>query len=398
MPSPTKQSKHEGTSLSNDFEELQIELTSSSPQINLPSTNINLAKSLRQYMQSTLHIGRGTVSPRSLRGIQAQFTIAMDDAYDFKIGANDFDPDTIFPEIITLEKQLSAVLQRQFTPVQETAFEAHILQCLAGMVYGSNMIERAGNGRDITLKLCMAIFRGEEIPEDIGETEEEFLELKKNLLRNNLPANTSAVLRSRREIVQHAKAASFIMSQLCIRDQDLSEEVILQTHQILTYEVDATTTPWKEYSGIYRTDEVSAGLHHFPHHSLVPNKMKAMIRELESDLKEAINKGTIDPIAIATKYTHIFVNIHPFIDGNGRMCRLILNSILLKLGSFLVCIGDKEGDRSLYMDIACNGGALEDMYEDRYEEEKPVMYKELGSFVMSHVKKSMRKLVTTILQ
>lgn len=39
------------------------------------------------------------------------------------------------------------------------------------MVYGSNVIERAGNGPDITLKLCMAIFRGEifrgeDIPED----------------------------------------------------------------------------------------------------------------------------------------------------------------------------------------------------------------------------------------
>lgn len=147
-------------------------------------------------MQSTLPNGRGTVSPRSLHGVQAQFTVAMDDAYGHKIGPNDFDPDTIFPEIITLGNQLSAVLQKQFTPGQESAFEDHILHCLAGMVYGSNMIERAGNGPDITLKLCMAIFRGEDVPEDIGETEEEFLKLKKYLLRNNLPANTSAVLRN----------------------------------------------------------------------------------------------------------------------------------------------------------------------------------------------------------
>jgi fido (protein-threonine AMPylation protein) len=395
MPSPTKLPEHKYTSL---FEGLQTEPTSPSPQINLPSTNINLAKSLRQYMRSTLHIGRGTVSPRSLYGIQAQFTVAIDDAYDYKIGANDFDPDTIFPEIITLGNQISEVLQNQLTSGQETAFEDHILHCLAGMVYGSNMIERAGNGPGVTLKLCLAIFRGEEIPEDIGETDEEFLELKRNLLRKYLPANTLAVLRSRREIVQHAKAASYIITQLCIRGQDLSEEIILQTHQILTYKVDAGNTPWKEYSGVYRTDEVCAGLHQFPHHSLVPNKMKAMIRELEWDLKKAINKGTIDPIAIASKYTHIFVNVHPFIDGNGRMCRLILNSILLKLGSFLVCIGDKEEDRSLYMDVACNAGALEDTFGDLDEEEKPVMHKELASFVMSHVKKSMRKLVTTMLR
>lgn len=238
MPSPTKLSKHKHTSLSNVFEGLQTEPTSPSPQINLPSSNINLAKNLRQYIRSTIHIGRGTVSPRSLYGIQAQFTVAIDDAYDYKIGANDFDPDTIFPETITLGNQLSEVLQNQLTSGQETAFEDHILHCLAGMVYGSNMIERAGNGPEITLKLCLAIFRGQEIPEDIGETEEEFLELKIYLLGKNLPTDTLAVLHSRREIVQHAKAASYIISQLCIRDQDLSEEIILQTHQILTYKVD----------------------------------------------------------------------------------------------------------------------------------------------------------------
>lgn len=35
------------------------------------------------------------------------------------------------------------------------------------MVYGSNKIEKAGSGSDITLKLCVAVFRGEEIPEEI---------------------------------------------------------------------------------------------------------------------------------------------------------------------------------------------------------------------------------------
>jgi hypothetical protein len=48
------------------------------------------------------------------------------------------------------------------------------------------------------------------------------------------------------------------------------------------------------------------------------------------------------------------------------------------------------------MDIATNSGALEDMYEGREEEETSVMHKELASFVLSHVKKSMRKLVTTM--
>ncbi|KAJ6103023.1 hypothetical protein N7486_005450 [Penicillium sp. IBT 16267x] len=53
---------------------------------------------------------------------------------------------------------------------------------------------------------------------------------------------------------------------------------------------------------------------------------------------------------------------------------------------------------SLSKKIASKSGALEDLYEDLDEDEKPTMHKELGSFVMSHVKKSMRKLVNTLQQ
>ncbi|KAJ5554916.1 hypothetical protein N7461_003386 [Penicillium sp. DV-2018c] len=254
--------------------------------------------------------------------MQSQFTICMDEAHDYKIGTQDFDPDTIFPEIIALGNQLSALLQKQLTPLQESEFENHVLHCLA------TIQSSAGRKYQRTLEKW--------------------------------------------------------------------EEIILQTHKILAHKVDAESTPWEEYSGVYRTDKVSTGLHPFPHHSLVPYKMKAMVREFQSGMREVIAKGTIDPIAIASKYTHIFVNIHPFIDGNGRMCRLILNSILLKLGSFLVCIGEKEEYRSLYMEVASNGGALEDMYGDLDDEERPVMHRELGSFVMSHVSKRMRKLVSML--
>jgi len=36
----------------------------------------------------------------------------------------------------------------------------------------------------------------------------------------------------------------------------------------------------------------------------------------------------MDPYVLASKYCHKFVNIHPFLDGDGRMCRLIMNGLL----------------------------------------------------------------------
>ncbi|CAG8372975.1 unnamed protein product [Penicillium salamii] len=396
MASPGKYPKQKRKSLAEAFEGLEIGQSSSFPAAPPTITNFNLAKSLRKHLQSTLRIGRGTVSLRNSAGVPAHFTIAMDDAYSYSIGTNDFEPEEVFPEIVNLADQLSSWLKDHEDPEHETAFENYILDRLIAMVFGSNMIERAGSTARITYKLCLAVFRGEEIPEDIGETDEEFLELKKALLRKNLPANTQAVLRSRREIIQHAKATAFIINQLCICDRDLTENILLQTHQILTYKVDADDTPWEKYSGVYRTEAVSAGLHEFPHYKVVPYKMKSMIRELQSDLNQAARNGQIDPIAIAAKYTHMFVNIHPFIDGNGRMCRLILNSVLLKLGSFIVSIGEKAEDRSLYLDVAANGGAAEATYGDLDDDEKPTMHAELGSFIMSHLKGSMEKLMKAL--
>ena len=347
-------------------------------------------------METTFSLGQTTMSARALHGVETYFTVTMEDSYESKIAREDFEPETVFHEVATLANELSDLFKTELTPRQEAAFENHILHSLAWMVYGSNKIEKAGSSSDITLKLCVAVFRGEEIPEEIEEQDQEYLSLKESLIHQHLPADTTAVLRSRREVVQHAKAAKFMMDQLCIRGQDLSEQIILEAHRILTYKVDAETTPWTEYSGVYRSHEVSAGLHAFPHPSLVPYKMKSMFHELKRDLKEVTTSGTIDPIALASKYAHIFVNIHPFIDGNGRKCRLILNSMLLKFGAFIACIGVDEDDRSIYVDVAVNGGALEDLYEDAEEEETPKLYKELASYVLAHVKKSMAGLVSAV--
>lgn len=346
-------------------------------------------------MKSTLRLGHGTVS-RSVRGIETKFTITQDEVYDYKIAHKDFDPDLVFPEMVKLGHQLQDLLQARLNPEQEAAFENHILQCLTRMVYGSNMIERAGAGLEITWNPCMKIFQGDQVPEDIGERDEDYQRIKEERMRAMLSTSFAAVLRSRREIVQHAKAATHMITQLCLHDRELSEELILQTHRILTYKVDAESATWTQYSGVYRSVDVCAGFNTFTSPINVPSKMKDMVHQLHDDIGQAMNSGFLDPIALAAKYTHIFVNIHPFLDGNGRMCRLILNSMLLKFGSFIVCLGEYGSDRRAYLEVASAASQLEATYDGREEEEKPVMHRELASLILSHAKTSLRKLIKAI--
>ncbi|KAJ5899431.1 hypothetical protein N7495_004175 [Penicillium taxi] len=183
------------------FDSLEIEKSSTPIRKSCHrAQTMNITKSLRKYMDSSMQ-GKGTVRASSLRGRHTNFTIAMDDAYAYKIGMEDFDPDEAFSEIMILSNQLSEHLQSQLSPQEEASLEDKILNSLARMVYGSNMIERAGSEQGITLKLCMPIFQGKEVPKDIGETSEEFMALKKELLRKDVLANTSAVLRSQHEIL-----------------------------------------------------------------------------------------------------------------------------------------------------------------------------------------------------
>lgn len=59
------------------------------------------------------------------------------------------------------------------------------------------------------------------------------------------------------------------------------------------------------------------------------------------------------------KYCHVFVNIHQFEDGNGRMCCVLLDVILLKFLGVCVAIGEGGGpDRADYLTLTNRAGRI----------------------------------------
>jgi Fic family protein len=84
-----------------------------------------------------------------------------------------------------------------------------------------------------------------------------------------------------------------------------------------------------------------------------------MTENLQAEQKR--DKETLagtDPFMMAAKYCDRFVNIHPFKDGNGRMCRMILDAILIKHAGIVVTLGQTDHKRDEYLFTAAESGKV----------------------------------------
>jgi Fic family protein len=72
----------------------------------------------------------------------------------------------------------------------------------------------------------------------------------------------------------------------------------------------------------------------------VPELMKELVTWLST------NSDELRPIELAAVFHHKLVSIHPFEDGNGRVCRLLANLILISHGYPLTTV--RTVDRKKY--------------------------------------------------
>lgn len=155
-------------------------------------------------------------------------------------------------------------------------------------------------------------------------------------------------LREIYEVVNHKKAYHYIKS--CIAEKmQLNENIVKDIHAILTENIIA--------GGIYRNQEVRiSGAGHTPP---TGNDMYNQIKNFYADL--VWKRKELNPIELAA-WTHAeFVRIHPFIDGNGRTSRLIMNYQLM-INDFLPISIAKESRLEYYNaleEYAVNGNLVQ---------------------------------------
>jgi Fic family protein len=128
-------------------------------------------------------------------------------------------------------------------------------------------------------------------------------------------------MREHLEVINH-KAAILFLEDLIKQNEPLSEWSIKNIHGLVLKSID------DENAGSYRKENVliSGAKHKPPQHFIVKEQME----ELVSLYNEKWN--SLHPIERAAMLHGEFVKIHPFIDGNGRTARLLMNFELIKSG------------------------------------------------------------------
>lgn len=68
---------------------------------------------------------------------------------------------------------------------------------------------------------------------------------------------------------------------------------------------------------------------------LSPFETPEAVRNLCDAYNRAIGEGKVDPLILIPIFVHDFLCIHPFVDGNGRMSRLLTTLLLYRSGYYI---------------------------------------------------------------
>jgi len=181
-------------------------------------------------------------------------------------------------------KQIYSDKIRKFSKEEFEKFEEAFF---TELTYNSNAIE----GNSLSLEETSLVVNENLVPE--GKTLREIYEAK-----------------------NHAKALEFLKEY----KGDLNEELILKLHSIILKDVS------ERFAGKYRKISVRIAGSDIKLPS--PEKIPQLVRNLIYWYKK--NKNNYHQFELAILISMKFVTIHPFIDGNGRVSRLLMNFLLNK--------------------------------------------------------------------
>ncbi len=127
-------------------------------------------------------------------------------------------------------------------------------------------------------------------------------------------------LKDHLEATNHTNALHLIKSLVNLKPSDLTESQLLEIHASVLKGID------DPHAGKYRkvSVRIAGSTVVFPSALKVPDLMHVFMQWVQSI--------DLDPLTHAAMAHYKLVSIHPFIDGNGRTARLLMNLILMMSG------------------------------------------------------------------
>lgn len=120
------------------------------------------------------------------------------------------------------------------------------------------------------------------------------------------------------EAVGHAKAYDYMYA--VSHDSPITEDIVCNLHRLFYQQINP------ENAGKYRSVPVfiSGSKYAVAPAAEISNRMQQLLHWYNS------HEGKLHPVTLAAELHKRFVFIHPFIDGNGRMARLLMNLALMR--------------------------------------------------------------------
>ena len=128
------------------------------------------------------------------------------------------------------------------------------------------------------------------------------------------------------EATGHAKAYDYIYT--IIQGKPIWEEDIKTIHRLFYSQLDS------DNAGIYRKERViiTGSKYSTPAPDKIPLLMSDFVKWVTK------NESQLHPVEFAARVHKEFVFIHPFIDGNGRVARLLMNLCFIRNGYTIAII------------------------------------------------------------
>jgi len=127
-------------------------------------------------------------------------------------------------------------------------------------------------------------------------------------------------LKDHLEVVGHADAYDLLLN--LSQNKEITEDSIKELHRLFYLRID------ERNAGVYR--KVKAYITGSKYPLPVPKDISRLMGELIPRIQSI--RGKKHPVEIASLVHKEFVFIHPFVDGNGRVARLLMNLVLLQEG------------------------------------------------------------------